>query len=165
MPYTFIGWFHTLAAVIAVITGSIILYKTKGTFIHKLIGRIYAASMLVVCVTSFMIYRVHGSFGVLHFFAIISTLTLFAGMIPIYRRKPKNYRVQHLVWMYWSVIGLYCALCAEIFTRMPTLLGIREGYGLFYMLVGVASGLVGWIGAKYFKKKKEVWIAHFGTTS
>ena len=41
MPQDIIGWIHTIAAIIALIAGSIILAKAKGTFQHKITGRIY----------------------------------------------------------------------------------------------------------------------------
>ena len=165
MPHDSIGWVHTLAAVIALISGSIILAKTKGTLAHKRIGRVYALAMLVVCATSFMIYRVHGTFGILHIFAIISTITLVLGLLPMYLKRQQNPIVAHLAWMYWSVIGLYAAFAAEIFTRLPMLFPIPNTYGLFYALVGIASGAVTFVGSRYFKKKKKIWEAQFGVSS
>ncbi|WP_412560782.1 DUF2306 domain-containing protein [Winogradskyella sp. MIT101101] len=163
MPHDTIGWIHTVFAIIALITGSVILYKTKGTSLHKKTGRIYGISMLIVCATAFLIYRVHNTFGILHFFAVISTVTLFLGMLPMYIKGYKNAIAVHLSWMYWSVIGLYCAFAAEIFTRLPLLLNIKNSYGIFYALVGLSTGLVGFIGSRFFKKKKSVWEKKFGT--
>lgn len=162
MPQDFIGWFHTLAAIIALITGSMVLAKTKGTSLHKKIGRVYGISMLVVCATSFMIYRVHGTFGILHIFACTSTITLFLGMLPMYLKGFKNPILAYLAWMYWSVIGLYCAFAAEIFTRLPDILKIENDYGIFYALIGISAGLVGAIGSRYFKKNKKLWEERFG---
>lgn len=161
MPHDFIGWVHTIFAVIALITGSMILAKTKGTSLHKKTGRIYGISMLVVCTTSFMIYRVHGTFGILHFFAIISTVTLILGMLPMYVKGYKNPISAHFSWMYWSVIGLYCAFAAEIFTRLPIILNIDNSYGIFYAFVGLSAGLVGFIGSHFFKKKQKIWEEKF----
>ena len=158
MPYDPTGWIHTIAAIIALITGSLILYKAKGTKEHILTGRIYGLAMLIVCATSFLIYRVHGTFGILHIFAIISTVTLALGMLPLYMKWSKNYLLQHLSWMYWSVIGLYCAFAAEIFTRLPMIFSVERTYGLFYLLIGISSGFVGYLGARRFKvlgKKME----------
>ncbi|WP_338351289.1 DUF2306 domain-containing protein [Nonlabens tegetincola] len=162
MPHDFIGWFHTIAAILALITGTIILIKTKGTVLHKQIGRIYGVAMILVCITSFMIYRVHGSFGVLHFFAVVSTVTLLLGMLPLYFKSRFNQPIiMHLSWMYWSVIGLYCAFTAEVFTRLPMLLSIKNTYGIFYTLVGISAGAVGYAGSKVFKKKLNNWIDAF----
>ncbi|WP_029034737.1 DUF2306 domain-containing protein [Salinimicrobium terrae] len=163
MPHDSIGWIHTIAAVIALITGSLVLLKTKGTFLHKMTGRVYAVSMLMVCGTAFMIYRVHNTFGILHIFALISTITLFLGMLPLYLGLHKKPVVAHLSWMYWSVIGLYCAFAAEIFTRLPTILNIKNTYGIFYALIGLSAGIVGFIGSHFFKRKKKVWEDQFGS--
>lgn len=119
-------------------------------------------AMVIVCATSFMIYRVHGTFGMLHIFAVISTITLALGMVPLYFKGFKNPVVTHLSWMYWSVIGLYCAFAAEIFTRLPLLLELEHSYGIFYALVFLSAGLVGMIGSRYFRKKKKVWEQQFG---
>ncbi|WP_046757537.1 DUF2306 domain-containing protein [Kordia jejudonensis] len=162
MPHDSIGWIHTIAALIALLTGSIILANTKGTLLHKQIGRVYGVSMIVVCVTSFMIYRVHNSIGILHFFALVSTVTLLLGMLPLYIKGFKNPIMNHLAWMYWSVIGLYCAFAAEIFTRFPMIFDIKNTYGIFYMFVGISAGLVGMIGGIFFKKKKIQWQEQFG---
>lgn len=162
MPHDFTGWIHTLAAVIALITGSLILKRTKGDLLHKRTGRIYGVSMLTVCITAFMIYRVHNGFGILHIFALISTLTLLAGMLPLYLKGYKNPIAAHLSWMYWSVIGLYCAFAAEIFTRLPLILNIPNSYGIFYALVFLSSGMVGFAGSRVFRKKKKVWEERFG---
>lgn len=165
MPQDFIGWFHTLAAIVSLIAGSFILLNTKGTRVHKRVGRIYGISMLTVCATSFMIYRIHGSFGILHVLACISTATLLAGMLPLYLKRTSNYMTHHLSWMYWSVIGLYCAFAAEVFTRLPYILNIKNSYGIFYALVGISAGIVGGLGAKYFRKKKDLWIDQFGMSN
>ena len=162
MPHDFIGWFHTVAAMIALITGSLILARTKGTTFHINTGKVYAVSMIIVCLTAFMIYRVHNSFGFLHLFALVSTITLALGMIPIYNRSQKNAIISHLSWMYWSVIGLYCAFAAEIFTRIPIIFELKSSYGIFYGLVGISTGIVGGLGSYFFKRKKKYWEIRFG---
>ncbi|MFC4634421.1 DUF2306 domain-containing protein [Dokdonia ponticola] len=163
MPQDFIGWVHTLAAILALLAGSLILAKTKGTSLHKKTGRVYGVSMLIVCSTAFMIYRVHNTFGILHVFALISTITLLLGMLPLYLKSYKNAIVSHLSWMYWSVIGLYCAFSAEILTRLPMILDIQNTHEIFYTLVGVSTGLVGFIGSRFFKKNKNTWEKQFGS--
>lgn len=162
MPYDFIGWFHTVMSLIALLTGTIILSKKKGTATHKKVGRIYAISMLLVCITAFMIYRLHNAFGILHFFAVISTVTLVLGMLPMYLKTYKNPIIVHLSYMYWSVIGLYCAFAAEVFTRLPDIWNIKTDFGVFYGLIGLSSGTVGVIGSHYFKKHKKYWKERFG---
>ena len=161
MPHDIIGWTHTIFAIIALITGSLILINPKGSLFHIRTGTIYVISMIIVCASAFLIYRVHKTFGILHFFAIISTATLIMGMIPMYIRSFKQPIVSHLSWMYWSVIGLYCAFAAELFTRLPIILNIKNNYGVFYLLVGLSTGIVGMTGSWFFKKKKSYWEVKF----
>ena len=161
MPHDFIGWLHTRAAIIALITGSMILYRMKGDLRHRRTGRVYAIAMLIICATSFLIFRVHGGLGFLHIFAFISTVTLLLGMAPLYLKKPDNYLLWHLGWMYWSVIGLYCAFAAELFTRLPMIFDWKNSYGLFYALVGISTALVGMVGSRRYKKLEKIWKARY----
>lgn len=152
------GLIHFIASIIALISGTMVLSNTKGTQTHRQIGYVYSASMFIVLSTSFMIYRLHGTFGILHVFAVISSVSLIGGMLPMFLKSPKDYMIYHFSFMYWSVIGLYCAFCAEVFTRLPFIFDFQANIiTVFYSLVGIASGLVGGIGAFYFKRYKEKW--------
>lgn len=112
-----IGITHLITSIIALIAGSLVLKNSKGTKTHKKIGYVYTIAMAIVLLTSFMIYRLHGSFGMLHWFAVVSSITLMAGMVPILLKKPNNYLSLHFSFMYWSVIELYCAFFAEVLTH------------------------------------------------
>ena len=108
------GLIHLISSIIALVTGLLVLTTTKGTTRHKKIGYIYVVSMVVLNLTAFMIYRLFGKFAIFHWFAVLSCLTLIAGMYPVLTKKSKNYLLTHFNFMYWSVVGLYCAFCAEI---------------------------------------------------
>ena len=106
-----IGLIHLIASVVALIAGTLILFLTKGTQLHKRIGYTYVTSMTILLITAFMIYRLFGTWGVFHWTALISTLTLICGLVPILTRRPtNNYISLHFSFMYWSVIGLYGCL-------------------------------------------------------
>lgn len=153
------GIIHFVASLTALITGTMVLANTKGTRRHKQIGYGYVLSMTVVLGTSFMLYKLHGSFGVLHWFAVISSLTLLGGMIPMFLKRPKNYLGLHFAFMYWSVIGLYCAFAAEILTRIPFVFEVEENIlAVFYAMVGIATAMVGGIGSIYFRRYKSRWV-------
>ncbi len=158
------GLVHFIAAILAMISGMYILLATKGTKKHKQIGYFYVFSMLILNITAFMIYRLYGKFGIFHGFAIWSLLTLAAGMYPVLRRTNKNYIMQHFRFMYWSVIGLYCAFAAETLVRLPKILFTADGKPmfLFYKLVGVATFAVMAIGVFFFIKNREKWANEFG---
>ena len=159
-----VGLIHLIVSIIALITGLYILLKTKGTKRHKQIGYIYVFSMILLNVTAFMIYRVYGKFGIFHYFAIISSLTLFAGLYPVLSKKSKDYLLQHFNYMYWSVIGLYCAFMAELFTRLPIIkyIGTKNkitplDITLIYTLLFFSIAIVIFIGNKYYKKYGPIW--------
>lgn len=151
------GLIHLIASICAVVFGTIVLIKLKGTKIHRRIGYLYVISMTVLLVSSFMIYRLFNGFGMFHYSSIFSSLNLIIGMVSIWLKWPKNnYKFYHLNFMYWSVISLYMALAAELFTRIPG--------QPFFMMVYLSSGLVlfaGFIGY-YFKLKK--WKQVIGIT-
>ncbi|MFK7812406.1 MAG: DUF2306 domain-containing protein [Maribacter sp.] len=155
-----IGVIHLIASIIALIAGSLVLKNRKGTKIHKKTGYMYTIAMTIVLTTSFMIYRLHGAFGILHWFAVISSITLLAGMLPMFFKKPSNYMNLHSSFMYWSVIGLYCAFFAEVLTRIPFLLEVEDNITVvFYVMVGVATGVVAGIGSYFFRRFKKKWNA------
>ena len=156
-----IGLMHLSASILAMITGALVLIKKKGTKKHKQIGLVYVVSMFCVNATALMIYRLFGGFGIFHFFAIVSLLTLVAGMHPILKRKGKNYIFKHLNYMYCSVVGLYCAFCAEVFTRLPSLLSVQLTWELFSILTGGGIFIVMVIATAIFKKQKGKWKKEF----
>ena len=154
------GVIHFAASVIALLSSAIVLAGTKGSLGHKRTGYVYAAAMLVVLVTSFMIYRLHGSFGLLHWFAVVSSITLLLGMLPLYFKYPRNYMGWHLGFMYWSAIGLYCAFFAETLTRLPRYLELSaDTVTIFYSLIGVATAIVGGIGSVMYRRYEASWYA------
>ena len=159
------GIIHFAVAILSLIFGTLILYKNKGTISHKRIGYAYTVCMLILLVTSFMIQNL-ASFGILHWLALLSSVTLIFGMIPVITKFPKrNYLSFHMSFMYWSVIGLYCAFAAEIFTRIPFMFDFgKDTMNVFYMLLGVSTALVGGMGSFYFKRYKKVWEKKFGST-
>jgi len=155
------GLIHLIVSVIALATGLFVLITTKGTKIHKQVGYTYSISMILVNLTAFMIYRLFGKFAIFHWFAVVSCLTLFAGMYPVLTKKSKNYLLMHFKFMYWSVIGLYCALCAEIFTRIPLMLDIPSSRQLFGILTGVSIFIVMIIATIIFAKMKPKWTKQY----
>jgi uncharacterized membrane protein len=158
---TITGKVHLIASIIALITGAYILFANKGTKKHKQIGYIYVFSMVVLNLTAFMIYRLFGKFAIFHWFAVLSCLTLFAGMYPVLTKRTKNYLLLHFNFMYWSVVGLYCAFFAEIFTRLPLMFDIPNSRKLFGILTGVSIFLVMIIASFLFSKLKPKWTKQY----
>ena len=154
-----IGLLHLIVSIVAIIAGTFILTITKGTKTHKKIGYIYSVAMIFVLTTSFAMYNLFGKWGIFHWSAVISSLTLACGLVPVLIKRPKKkYISLHFGFMYWSVIGLYGAFMAETFVRLPKIV-VESGIpnSVFYNMTGVAVGLTMSIGAFYFIKLKTKW--------
>ena len=82
--------------------------------------------------------------------ALVSLTSIALGMIPVWTKKPINkWKYMHFSFMYWSVIGLYSALAAELLTRVPKT--------PFFGMVGIATGIISMIGFGFFMGKKSKW--------
>ena len=155
------GLIHLISSIIALITGVFVLTTTKGTKAHKQIGYIYVISMIILNITAFMIYRLFGKFGIFHWFAILSFLTLLLGIYPVLVKNFKNYLLVHFNYMYWCVVGLYCAFCAEILTRIPFIYDLPNKGQLFGILTGVSIFIVMTIATIIFVKMKPKWTKQY----
>ena len=90
MIHSAMGLVHTVTAVLALLVGVLIFFRPKASRLHRMLGYVYSASMLTMLVTAFLIYRLTGSFNVLHIFAVISTATLGRGLYHAITRQPKG---------------------------------------------------------------------------
>lgn len=145
-----VGLIHLIASSLAMVTGSLVLTLKKGTKLHKKVGYVYVFSMVILLITAFMIFRLFNGWGVFHYTALLSTVTICLGMIPVLLRKPKGrWKYLHFTFMYWSVMGLYAAFAAEIFTRIPE--------QPFFEMVGLATGIIMAVGGVVFGLKKSKW--------
>lgn len=145
------GLFHVIMALVAMITGTIVIIKSKGTRLHVAIGYTYFFSMLTMNLSSFMLYGLLGHFGPFHVAAIISLLTLLGGMIPIFfRKKITAWQRVHGTFMYYSVVGLYAAFFSEILTRIP-----GQSFSGMVILASVGVTIMGVI---LFNKLKSRWF-------
>jgi uncharacterized membrane protein len=157
------GLFHFVASIIALVLGSIILFLPKGTKLHKVLGKLYAIVMLFVLITAFMIYRLFGSWGIFHWAAIVSSLTIICGLLPVLFHKPVNsYISLHFSFMYWSVMGVYGAFISEILVRLPNVI-IESGIpnAVFYYMTGIGTALIMGIASYCFIKLKPKWDKQF----
>jgi len=159
------GLIHFIASMFALLLGTLILVIPKGTSKHKIIGRLYALTMLVVLTTAFMTYRLFGTWGIFHWTAVISSLTLVCGIIPILIKRPtNNYISLHFSFMYWSIMGVYGAFVSETLVRMPKVVvesGIPNRF--FYYMTGIGTAIVMGLGVYFFLKNKSKWDKQFGS--
>lgn len=157
------GLIHFISSIIAFVLGTLVLVMDKGTIKHKIIGRLYALTMLIVLITAFITYRLFGTWGIFHWTAVVSSLTILFGLIPILTKRPiNNFIVLHFSFMYWSVVGVYGAFVSETLVRMPKVV-IESGIpnNVFYNMTGISTALVMGLGAYYYLKLKPKWTKQF----
>ena len=136
-----LGWIHTVFGIVALLAGTAVVLLRKGTRWHRTLGHIYLTSMITLNITSLFIYNLYGHFGPFHWLALSSLLTLVAGMVPVFTRRPKGLWLErHAIFINISFIGLVAATSAEITSRIP---GLEEAFG---PVVGLTSALVIGIG-------------------
>jgi hypothetical protein len=65
--------------------------------------------------------------------------------------------------MYWSVVGLYCALMAEIFSRLPKIVLTETGEPMtaFYKGVGIGIGVVMMIAVAFYIRYQPKWTKQY----
>ncbi len=136
-----LGWIHTAFGVVALLAGTAVIVTRKGTRGHRTLGHLYLTSMVGLNVTALCIYNLFGHFGPFHWLAASSLLTLFAGMVPVFTRRPKGrWLERHAIFLAVSYIGLVAATASEIVTRIP---GLEASFGA---AVALTSALVIGIG-------------------
>jgi uncharacterized membrane protein len=83
---TWLGWIHTIIAIIALVAGFYTLAVHKVITPGARTGRIYLICTLIAAATALMIYR-HGGFGPAHGLAVLTLLAL-AGGFAVTKIKP-----------------------------------------------------------------------------
>lgn len=102
---------HLIAASTALLLGGFILFTRKGTQGHKMLGRIWAVSILVTAIGSFAI-QISGQLSPIHILSVISLISLFIGISAIRKGNVKAHR--------GAMIGGYTGLfIAFLFTFDP----------------------------------------------
>ena len=66
---------HVLAAVLALGLGALVFLRRKGTFVHRMLGRSWAALMLVTAGSTWWI-RASGSFSWIHILSVFTLVVL-----------------------------------------------------------------------------------------
>ena len=151
---TQLGWFHFITALISILSGTYILFKPKATKLHKQIGYFYVLSMFLVCGSALGVYNITGNFGPFHILAIAGLLTLMMGLAPLlFKKISAKYKVFHLWFMYYSVLGLYAAFVSELSLRIPE----KPSYSI----VGIASAIIFILGSIFIFWKENTWRKYF----
>ena len=139
-----LGWVHVIFGSVALLAGTAVVLMRKGTHQHRTLGHIYLTSMVGLNISGLFIFNLFGTFGPFHWLALASLLTLIAGLIPVFTRRPKGRWLEwHAAFINGSFVGLVAATAAEITSRIP---GTNDYFGLVVALTSVlVMGIGGYL--------------------
>ncbi len=107
---------HAISALAAVAIGAVVLWRPKGTRLHKALGRVWVALMLVAATSALFIneMRLIGPFGPIHIFTIITYWSMGQGLYAIVVKKDvRRHRLE------MQSLYLFALLLAGAFTLLP----------------------------------------------
>jgi uncharacterized membrane protein len=120
---------HAVAALAALVLGALVLFRLKGTPLHKAMGRAWVVLMLVAAGSSIFIneIRLIGPFSPIHIFSVVTFVGVAQGIIEIRRGNVRAHRA--------AMQGLYffALIIAGAFTLLP-------GRRMHDVLFGAAAG-------------------------
>lgn len=136
-----LGLIHTIFGVLALLAGTAVIFLRKGTRWHRTLGHIYFTNMLALNISALFIYRLFGGFGPFHWLALISLISLIAGMVPLFTRRPQGgWLTLHASFINGSYVGLVAATAAEITSRLP---GTEDSFGLVVAGTSIVIVVIG----------------------
>jgi uncharacterized membrane protein len=129
---------HVVAALSALLAGVAVVLLPKGTDTHRVIGAAYGLALILVNLAALLLHR-ESVFGVFHWLAVASLVTLVAGLSPLLlgKRTP-SVIATHAFCMTWSYVGVAAAGCGQ--------LAVAVGQDLAAWVVPVVIGAVLSIG-------------------
>jgi uncharacterized membrane protein len=77
---TTLGLIHTLISLVPVATGAIALIRDGAITMRNTLGKVYAVTTVLTCLTALGIYQ-HGGFGGPHVLAIVTIVVLLAAWL------------------------------------------------------------------------------------
>jgi len=116
---TAFGWFHTVVAILAVLTGIYTLAKHKLVESTRFDGKIYLLLTLVSASTALGIYK-HGGFGIAHGLAVLTILAVLIGGVAE-KTRLFGKRSQYVQAIFYTATMLFNMIPAitETLLRLP----------------------------------------------
>ena len=95
---------HLLTVVPALFLGAYVIFARKGDALHKMLGKIWAALMLITAIDSFWIRDITGHIGPIHIFSVVTLISLPLAIYQIRRGNIEGHRR--------AMRGTFIGLCA-----------------------------------------------------
>ncbi len=108
---------HASAAALAMAMSLPVIAARKGTRLHRLIGTTFATGIILTSLSGFFIYEFTGRPSFFHALALLSLITITAGLRAIWRFGQTSKRrdlLLHYYNMSFSILGLWMAFVAQL---------------------------------------------------
>jgi len=117
---TYMGWFHTIVGIPAIIVGLYLSFRDRFIFINLGLAKFYLIATVVTSASSLFIYRATGSFNTAH---ILSVMTIFAVLFAFVLHKKSifgflNHYLKQLA-LTGTVFFSMLPTTAEVLQRVP----------------------------------------------
>lgn len=134
---------HVASAISALLLGAAVLFRRKGTPLHKAMGRVWVGLMLSTALSSIFIneIRLIGPFSPIHIFAVVTFAGLAQGIREIRRGNVPGHRaaMQALYFLALVLTGAFTLLPGR---RMhDVLFGAQSGWAPSLVAIALALGL------------------------
>lgn len=107
---TWLGLAHLFLVLTALGIGAWVLGARKGAVLHRALGRLFAALMLISNLLVLGIYEDSPRPGIFHVLAVVSTVSILVAILLLRLRPLRTgYRVAHGHIMLWSYGGVVAA--------------------------------------------------------
>lgn len=104
---------HLLAIVPAVPIGAVMLIRRKGDAVHRILGRVWAALMVVAAISSFGVSALMGHLSPIHLLSVLTLVSIPRAIVAARRGRVAQHRR--------IITVLYAALViAGFFTLLPS---------------------------------------------
>ena len=108
---SYIGWFHTILGIAAIVTGLYLLLRDRFIFMDTRLAKFYMLSTVITSASSFLLYGATGSFNTAHW---LSVLTILAVLFALVLNR-------HIIFGFLTVYLKQLALTGTVFFSMlPT---------------------------------------------
>lgn len=137
-----LGAIHEVFAITAIAVGAAMFLLKKGGRRHRTFGYLYSVALLLVNLSALSVYQDSEGPGPFHILALVSLVTLCAGVLPAFFRNPRTaWMSRHAYFMSWSYIGLVAAGVGQLGTMVTELPGVIA-VGVPSMVIVLVGGAV-----------------------
>ncbi|MCR9154358.1 MAG: DUF2306 domain-containing protein [Bacteroidetes bacterium] len=158
--HSFEGLLHFTASIIGLLSGAYLLIAKKGSRAHKVIGRIFGFSVLIVNISALFIYDFNqGRISPFHFLIPVSLFFLIYGWLPmLFAKRTRRTINRHIIGMTGASLGLWAAGATEYFVREIVNAEMEKSALILYsFLISLPFGiLIGLLITIQIKRQKSL---------